>query len=217
MKKLCALWIALLCAATSHAQLWDNSKPDRLLTFGIRAGVNVTGLTKSDYPYFDDYFDDYYVIYSLKPKISPYVGVNVDINIVKSFAVETGLFYTQFNFEEYWYSPYDGSSYDNGHHENCTNSFLQIPVAALFKFPVSSDFYLSAKLGGYLGVSVGDSRTILSITNPTAGIVTGIGAGYKKWSLNVQPQFCLTEGTSVFFNSEKGKFRNVIVTVGYDF
>ena len=198
MKRISILLVALLCSISFYGQGWDNAKPDKRLTFGVRAGANNSTLMIND---------DRYVGNS---KWGLYGGVNVDYNIVKSFAVETGLFFSE-----------KGCRFSYGDHDDLMLkiSFLQIPLFALYRLPFSENLNLQVKAGGYAGIAVdkykdkgnynkeGFSRDV------DAGTAFGVGLSYKKIYFGVQYELGLTILDFYMENIN----RNLTISVGYDF
>lgn len=141
MKKVYLVLVAFLICVSSSAQVWDNSKPDKRFTFGVRAGINTS------------FTDD----------IGCQAGFNADINVTKSFAVETGLF---------WYLKeiYDSEYYD---------SYFQLPILAMGRLFLSENSHLQFKGGFYTYYCSNDEYI-------DVGMILGTGFKYKKFYLGCQ-------------------------------
>ena len=142
-------------------------------------------------------YDDYFEIES---KWGFHAGLNVDINIVKSFAVETGLYYTV-----------KGAKMGYIFEDEGALSYIQLPVLALFRLPVAEATNVQLKAGGYMGYLIEEPET-LSVKKPDVGVIVGAGISYKKFYLGLQYELGLYEVLSV-----EDKNRNLAISIGYDF
>ena len=187
MKRIVFLLFALLCSMNFYAQMWDSSKPDKNLTFGVRAGVNMSTFGGSKY-------------YDYESRWSFHAGMNADLNIVKSFAIETGLFYTSKGAKMRYINKNEGSV-----------SYVQLPLLALFRFPISEETHVQVKAGGYAGYLIEEPET-LKVKKPDMGIIVGTGINYRKFFLGLQYELGLYK---TIFREDKN--RNLAISVGYDF
>ncbi len=192
MKKLSLLLVALFCSINFYGQAWDSSKPDNRLTFGIRAGVNMSTVSGED--------NDYYEV---KSRWNFHAGLNLDINIVKSFAVETGLFYTGKGLKLGYIYSNEGKL-----------SYIQLPLLALYRLPIKDDVHVQLKAGGYFGYLVNEPEA-LKVKKPDMGVICGAGISYKKFYLGLQYEIGLYK--CVDPNWFKGRNRNLAISLGYDF
>ena len=198
MKKLILLCVVALSSVNSFAQLWDNSKPDKRVTFGVRAGANCS-------TWYLGYDDDGY--FEAKAKWGLYGGVNVDFNIVKSFAIETGLFFSEKGCKG------DNESWEWRYKEKQKYSYVQIPLFALYRLPLSEDFHMQVKAGGYIGLCYDHPGDRIYNRDVDAGPVFGLGLSYRKIYLGAQYELGLMELDGYF----ESKNRNLTISVGYDF
>ncbi len=190
MKRIFLLLTVLFCSINFYAQIWDGSKPDKYLTFGIRAGANLSTCG-------DGTWDNYYEIDS---QWSFHFGTNVNINVVRSFAIETGVYYMNKGAKiKYMY----GNKADRF-------SYVQVPVLALYKYPVADDFDIHIKGGGYAGYLINEPET-LRVKKPDVGVIVGIGISRKKIYLGTHYEL----GLYKVFGDYKN--RNLAISVGYDF
>ena len=201
MKRIVLLIVTLLVSMNFYAQLWDNSKPDQRFTFGVRAGANLSTLGVDD-----DYYDYY------KNRWGFHGGFVIDYNIVKSFAVETGLFYTgkgaKYDKERSYYSYYKD--------ESLKFNYLQIPILAELRLPVSDDASVQVKGGGYFGYLINEPET-LKVKKPDIGIIFGAGISYKKVYLGLQYELGLYDAYTFGKEGDYLRNRNLAISVGYDF
>lgn len=68
--------------ASAQAVAWDNGAPEKAVTLGVRAGMNISTIGG------DETSDT-------KTKFGFRGGVSADFNIVRSFSINSGLFFTQ--------------------------------------------------------------------------------------------------------------------------
>ena len=120
MKKICLVLFALMVCINSYGQAWDNSKPDDRFTFGLRVGANMSTFAGGQW---DDYLE-------IKSRWGFHAGFNVDVNIVKSFAIETGLYYTV-----------KGANMGYIYRDEGKLTYLQLPILALYRLPVAEYEY----------------------------------------------------------------------------
>lgn len=191
MKKLIFLCVMALSSMDSFAQLWDNSKPDKRVTFGVRAGVNNSTYSLS---VDKDWWED-----NLKSRWGFHGGLNMDINFYKSFALETGLFYSEKGFK------------NEGFDKNVKMGFIQVPVQALTRLYLKDDVYLSAKAGGFVACAVKKEEYHKDVD---AGLSFGAGIAIKKIFLGVQYELGLL---SLDRDFSGGKTGNLAISIGYDF
>ena len=206
MKRVCFLFVVVFCCINFYGQAWDNAKPDRRFTFGIRAGANFSSTAAKEWVASEwiPYEMHYYRYNSFKSKLGFHAGLNVDINIIKSFAVETGLYYTN--------KVFTGEETTTNESETFEFQYIQLPVLALFRLYIEDDMHIQLKGGVYCG-SPFKIPSLLNGHWPDAGIMVGAGVNYKKYYFGVQYEMGMT--TSRFEDS--GKCSNLSISVGYDF
>lgn len=192
MKKLMLLCVAMVCCMCSFAQAWDNSKPDRRVTFGVKAGLNMHKL-KGDHGYSDGLN-------------SFHAGVNLDYNTSKSFALETGVFLTDKGYR---------IESDDRHHR----IFVQIPILARFKFYVNEDFNIQLRAGGFGAPRIGGNGKYrwefseVAYKDLDAGLIGGLGISYKNIYLGAQYEYGLTDIVKAY----RAHTSNIAISLGYDF
>lgn len=84
MKKflLAAVAAVMSVGASAQAVGWDNGAPEKTVTLGVRAGMNIATMGGEDTS-------------DTKTKFGFRGGVSADFNIVRSFSINSGLFFTQ--------------------------------------------------------------------------------------------------------------------------
>ena len=123
--------VALSISASAQTKYWDSSRPEHRFTFGIRAGIN----TSKQYAINDQ--SDH------ENRLGFHAGLTADINIVRSFSVNTGVMYIQ----KGWKTDY---SDNRGSVEKKDNAaYLEIPVLASYRVNLSDQvqFQLNIKNG----------------------------------------------------------------------
>ncbi|WP_297072121.1 porin family protein [uncultured Duncaniella sp.] len=84
MKKILLAAVAAVMSVGASAQAvgWDNGAPEKTVTLGVRAGMNIATMGGEDTS-------------DTKTKFGFRGGVSADFNIVRSFSINSGLFFTQ--------------------------------------------------------------------------------------------------------------------------
>ncbi|MBQ9677686.1 MAG: PorT family protein [Prevotella sp.] len=209
MKKIALLFIAAVCSVNNFAQTWDNAKPDKRVTFGIRAGVNLSS-TNTPEGY------SYSYSYSTKMGMGFHAGINADINIIKSFAIQTGLMYSQqhctitesSNREEY----IDNipTHYYDTYEYTIQKDYVMLPVLALCRFYLSNNIHIQVKAGGYAAYIFPKEDGIEVGSRFDWGAIVGAGISVKKFYLGARYEMG-------FHKKEGEKTSNIAISVGYDF
>ena len=217
MKKLMLLCVAMAYCTCSFAQMWDNSKPDKNVTFGVRAGLNMNNLKGLNEP--NTHFADEEL--NTDGLYCFHVGVNLDYNINKSFALETGVFFTNkglAGYDYYLHNYNDEVRYSSN--ESRHRYFIQIPVLARFKFYVNEDFNIQIRAGGFAAPRIGANSdfgwfplVVFTYKDFDAGLIGGLGISYKSIYLGAQYEYGLTEITRNY----AGHTSNIAISLGYDF
>ena len=189
MKKICLVLFALMVCINSYGQAWDNSKPDDRFTFGLRVGANMSTFAGGQW---DDYLE-------IKSRWGFHAGFNIDVNIVKSFAIETGLYYTV-----------KGANMGYIYRDEGKLTYLQLPILALYRLPVAEESHIQLKAGGYAGYCIEKPET-LRVKKPDVGLIAGAGISYRKFYLGLQYEL----GLYKIFGDDKN--RNLAISLGYDF
>ena len=96
---------------SSEFSFWDNEQTEQKIIIGPRVGLNISSLNLSNIESQND-----------KSKIGFNVGVAVEFPIVRSFYINSGLFYTTKGIK------FDYSERDYSEKETYNAGYLEIPV-----------------------------------------------------------------------------------------
>lgn len=196
MKRIGLVLVALMVSMSFYGQAWDTSKPDKRFTFGIRAGVNFSNV---NFKYWGE-------SEKTKSLLGFHSGAIVDYNIVKSFAIESGLFYTR-----------KGWDHDSDYYFDKNNlGYLELPLLALYRLHLSDNAHLQIKGGGYIGYLVSATHDSY-LKDFDTGLEVGVGVSFKKIYLGLKYELGLLNIYSKDNHAGKIKNRNLMVSVGYDF
>ena len=120
MRKRIILFMLVCCAMGMSAQeYWDGSRPDHRFTVGVRGGVNFSKQNNKGDGADHDFRTSFQMV------------VEADVNIVRSFSVNTGVMFIQKGYKSE-YSDYRGSlkTTDN-------TAYIEIPVLASYRVKLS--------------------------------------------------------------------------------
>lgn len=217
MKKTIFLMLVLVASTHVGAQaLWDNSRPDKTVTVGLRAGINFAHADADC---------------ATSSHLGIHGGVAFDYNIIKSFALSTGLYYVGKGFRGNQNITTASASTES----KCSAAYLQLPVLASWRIEAPSGVRFHINFGPYLACGIGgkakykplDLTFIDRFDNDTFGstgllkrfdaglsfgadVVIGhmlVGASYELGLTNVGRQARF----DAFHN------RNANLTIGYNF
>ena len=145
MRKLLILFALCCWAVGLQAQnYWDGSRPDHRLTLGVRGGVNFSKQNNkgegSDYDF----------------RTSFQLGLEADVNIVRSFSINTGVWFIQKGYKSE-YSDYRGSlkTTDN-------TSYIEIPLLASYRVKLSDASQFQLNVGPYFAFGVSGKQKVKS-------------------------------------------------------
>lgn len=211
MKKIFAFVAAASVASAMSAQvnLWDNTKPAELLTYGVRAGLNVSDGAGGGF--------------DVKSKAGFFGGVAVDVNVLNSLSINSGLFFTQKGCkgEAELYGESVGDA-------RITMNYLEVPVYVSYRLQLSPNEKLQAFFGPYVdygiygkatvGVDNGDLSLDLydndsDINRLQFGL--GLGAAYS-WS-NVSIGLSYQWGLTEIQKRSDVCWNNFNISFGYNF
>lgn len=141
-KTIIAIVVSLLTVGSASAQslFWDDSNPDEAVTLGARLGWNFASMAGKGSNFFD-----------CRKGVA--FGAEVDINLIKSFSINTGLYFTM-----------KGTSLDvtkqiddmMGMKAKATMAvnFIELPVYASYHLRFTPDSDLQIFVGPYFGYGV---------------------------------------------------------------
>lgn len=207
MRKLIAIAAVALCAASANAQVsfWDTNTPEKTITIGPRVGLNISSMTGD--------IDD------AKSKVGFNIGAAVEFNFIKSFGINTGLFYTTKGYKE----SYDGDKL------TANAGYLEIPVMASYRLNFTEDTQLQVNFGPYFAYGINGKTTVKIDGDKTkydtfgddglkrfdCGLGVGTSLAISKFVFGVNYQFGLTNLSDDDDYSVKNS--NVSISVGYNF
>lgn len=216
MKKTVLFLVVVLSSMGASAQqYWDSSRADQLVTFGIRGGVNAS----KQYAMDDQADRDFHLGYQ--------VGVAVDLNLARSFSINTGLTMIQ----KGWHWDYDDSRGKQDVKDNAT--YLEIPIQASYRVALSDQAQFQLNLGPYFAFGLfGDQKVTSTFPNGDnysidtfdefeggkkfdCGVTVGAGFVFSHIYLGVSYE----RGLINVSNDENKRFQNstIALSIGYNF
>ncbi len=218
--------VAATCiASTLCTQAQTKESP---WTFGVKAGVSIP--TNKNV---DDHF------------LSLDLGGTVDYQLKNRFYLSSGLEFIGKGVrvsDKYTTTSTDGSKIIREGTQSSGDliaTFIQVPLTIGYRLPLSKNVNLTAKAGVYGAYKIHDgSEAFGGVNNFDYGLLGGIGIEYKRFSLNADYEFGLTnlrkQNNNYYIsncyasepenNSElskvtpsKWKNRNITISLGYKF
>lgn len=216
MNKIILIILSLLCGISAQSQTyWDTSRPRQRLTLGLRAGVNFSKQNNGN----DGADNDF--------RTSFQGGVAVDLNIIRSFSVNTGVLYIQKGYKTE-YSDYRGTLKTN---DNA--SYIEIPLLASYRIALSESSQFQFNLGPYFAYGIGGKQKVKStfsgqndyeidsfdkldgMKHFDTGISIGAAATFSKMYVGVNYERSLRNVTNV--PTEKFQNGTIAINLGYNF
>lgn len=229
----CAMGVSAQRASdTSEFSFWDNEGVDQKIVIGPRVGLNVSNMS-FDVPYGDEFEGQ-------KSKIGFNVGVAVDFILNRSFAINSGLYYTTKGVK------FEDGDVDWKETETSNAGYIQLPVYASYRLNFAEASQLQINFGPYVAYGVNgkitnkyedfedpeyNEESKMDLFGTSEGdkerggfkrfdFGLGVGAGYTfhRVYLGLDYQFglvnCLDKKE---WGAFKGKTSNLSITVGYNF
>lgn len=232
MKKFFVAAAAAVCALSVSAQrasdssefsFWDNEQTEQKIVIGPRVGLNVSSLSFTNLEADGD-----------KSKVGFNVGVAVEFPIVRSFYINSGLFYTTKGIK------FEDSGRDWKETETFNAGYLELPVYASYRLNFAEESQMQINFGPYFAYGVngsvkeeyvedGDkdkySYDLFGTGDDKAGIKRfdcglGVGLGYTfhKIYLGITYQFGLANiADKEEWGVGKIKNNNFNISIGYNF
>lgn len=217
MKKIMLIFAVATLSLSVSAQIkyWDSSRPEHRFTFGVRAGIN------SSKQYAMNKLSDH------ENRLGFLAGVTADINIVRSFSVNTGVLYVQ----KGWKTDYSDSRGSIEKKDN--SSYLEIPVQASYRVKLSDQVGLQLNIGPYFAFGLsgkqkmtntfpnGDNYEIDSFDDTLGakkfdcGVTVGTAITFQHYYIGINYE----RGLVNVSNIDNSKFQNgsIAVSLGYNF
>lgn len=134
----------VLCAALAVGVTCAAGAQDKI-AFGLRAGVNLNSLNYSGDA--DSEYND------LKSRAGFHVGAVMDWNVAGNFYIQPGVYFTTRGAKGEW--SYSEADYSQQMTAKLNMSYLQIPVLASYRFPVSDAVKIDVNVGPYIAIGLG--------------------------------------------------------------
>ena len=199
MKQIIIFCSMMLAVASASAQrYWDGSRPDHRVTFGVRAGINLSKFFEEDIEW--------------RYRMGYQAGVEVDFNLVRSLSINTGLNYIQKGFkmeielgpsyiQEFEFKPV----------------YLEVPLALSYRIKLSDSSQFQLNAGGYFAYGLKSSDESFfngGYKKEDLGMTLGAAVTYSHYYFGANYQHSLIDvGPSDY----KSYHSNIIVSLGYNF
>ena len=187
MKKIIVAALMALVALGAGAQslFWDSSDADKTVVFGGRFGWNFASVAGKGSNYFDG-----------RKGIA--FGAAVDVNLIKSFSINTGLYFTMKGCSLNYETVVDDMMGIAAKTTQAVN-FIELPVYASYHLRFNPDSDLQIFAGPYFGVGVygkqgNKLRDSESYAEDKVNLFGKKNLGYHRW------QYGIGLGASYTFN-----------------
>lgn len=223
VKGLALAAFALMMSVGAKAQsalLWDTAPDATAVTVGVRGGLDISSGRGMD-------FED------TGSKFGGMGGVSVDFNFIRSFGVNSGLYFVQKGVTT------DGDFFDMADDKlaekvdsRITANFLQLPVYASYRLNFTEVDRFQLFFGPYFEYGIygkattkiknidgKDYRASVNIYDDSQfkrfqmGLGVGISMTHQQWTLGVQYQWNLTDIASGY----PDHWNNFNISIGYNF
>lgn len=184
MRKFFLAALAAVCALGVSAQtFWSSEPADKKVTLGVRAGLDIANLRVKDG--------------DADSRTSFLAGISADFNLVQSFSINSGVFYTGKGAKDF------------------SADFIEIPVYASYRLNFAEASQLQVNVGPYLDFGVSGDAFKDGVEGKRFQMGLGLGAGYTwhKIYLGLQYQWGLTE----VIKDSKAHWDCFSIALGYNF
>ena len=226
MKKILVAIACMACVFSASAQqesssynsFFSTEKPEKGITWGIRAGFNLSNMSFSEE---DESADS---------KAGFNVGIGVDFPLLQSLYLQSGLYYTTKGFKT--------SEEDGGDklEVKCTPQYLEIPVMASYRYNFGATTQLQVNFGPYFAYGIGGKGKMTYeyegekeeekedlfgkdgfLNRFDAGLGIGAGLTLSKFYIGLNYQFGLANIAKDAEDGYSVKNKNFSISVGYNF
>lgn len=143
MKKLLLCTVLAVCATCA-------ASAQKKIAFGVRAGLNINSLSYSG--------DKNSEMPDPKSRAGFHVGAVMDWNVAGNFYIQPGLYFTTRGAKSEDSMNEDGYRYE--YSDKLNMNYLQLPVVASYRFPVSKAVKIDINVGPYVAVGLGGKYKI---------------------------------------------------------
>ena len=179
MKKTILFALCICSSLSLYSQrYWDSSRPNHRFTFGVRVGANFA----KQY-----YMEDVGADNDFRTGFQ--AGIATDINIVRSFSLNSGVFYTQKGYKTE-YSDYRGSVSSRNNAQ-----YIEVPLLASYRVELSDAAQLQLNLGPYFAFGIAGKLDVTNtFPNGTSYSIDSFDEydGMKKFDSGVSVGFAMT-------------------------
>lgn len=234
MKKLFVAAVAAMCvfsvsaqraSDTSEFSFWDGDQAEQKIIIGPRVGLNVSNVSTDKIEGWDS-----------DSKIGFNVGVAVEFPIVRSFYINTGLFYTTKGFKN------EVSEDDWSYKQTANAGYLELPIYASYRLNFAEESQLQVNFGPYFAYGVNGKFKVEETDEPDwecdlfgvadedsdedkmglkrfdCGLGVGLGYTFHKIYLGINYQFGLVNiADKKEWGNAKIKNNNFNISIGYNF
>lgn len=199
MKTVKTIFLISLLLAVTHATAQEKKK-----TFGVKAGLNLSNITTDNGNYDNT-----------KAKAGFHAGLTLDYAFTPQWYLLTGLEYTV-----------KGVKLElNPNDQNVTAAYVQLPVAAAFKLPITEDMKLLVSAGLYFAYGIHgkikqgsweqDTFSGVALKKFDSGVVIGAAIEWQKWCFSLGSELGVVNIMQK--NNDKAKTTNFTLSAGYKF
>lgn len=191
-------------ASDSETSFFDNSKPEKTVHLGVRAGLNVSSFTGD-------------LGKGLDSKCGFVGGISADFALMESFYINSGVFFSM-----------QGSKFEEDDYEFTMDPmYIKIPVMASYRYNFNENLQWQLNFGPYFAYGVGgkfkeeeygdksESDFFGDDKGKSFDMGLGIGTGltFSKFFVGIEYDF----GMCDVVKHVDGKNSNFQVAVGYNF
>lgn len=155
MKKLILFCVIALFSISAYSQkrFLDTSRPDKFISFGVRAGLNSSGLDNNYLSAQPEMIQNKFYW-----RMGGQIGGSADLYIRNFLALQTGFFWENRSFDCALMAADSEADYMGSMFVNARFNYLHIPVMLSLKFNILPDLMSELDLGVYYAIGVGGKK-----------------------------------------------------------
>lgn len=146
---------ALPVAAERKAPFFDTSRPDKIISVGLRAGMNSSGVATNYMDKQPELIQSNFYWHS-----GVQVGAVADLNIRKFLAVEVGLFWERHGYDAALMAATAEEDYMGSQFTRVRYNTMVVPVLLSWRFNILPQVAWSVDFGPYFGYGVSGTKKI---------------------------------------------------------